>query len=106
MKNGHRHPSLPPAKHAMPPTSAGLIAPMNRLDPIVAALSRPRTPIGYASAINVWCTVLVADRDIPTPNRARNNVKALVISPVANTNTPNNSVEMKTIGGRRKRSAR
>ena len=46
MKNAQRQPSGPPAKLAMAPTKAGLIAPISRPLPRLVALRRPRTPIG------------------------------------------------------------
>jgi hypothetical protein len=46
MKNAQRQPSGPPARVAMAPTNAGLMAPMSRPLPRLVALRRPRTPMG------------------------------------------------------------
>ena len=50
-------------------------------------------------------TVVVADREKPTPKRARNSVKALMARPERKVNTAKAAVANAMIGGRGKRSA-
>ena len=81
-KNAQRQPSSPPASAAMPPTSAGLSAPMTQAGPMVGGADAGRGPRSgrcrrAASRGRGWCS----DLAMPTPNRARNSVKALTARP-------------------------
>ena len=81
-KNAHRHPLMPPTAAAMPAMTRGLSAPAVWLVNMVMELSRPRTPMGYWSAIIEPCTEMVDDLEIPAPNWAKNSMKALTARPM------------------------
>ena len=55
----------------MAPTSTGLRMPTARPDMMVVDAMRPRTPIGYWSAIRELWTGRVLDLEIPVPSRAK-----------------------------------
>src|ERR1700733_11707153 len=80
-RKDQRQPEAPPTSAAMPAITSGLNALALWLAKLVIALSRPRRPIGYWSAISDPWTEMLLDLDTPAPNWARNSMRALTDKP-------------------------
>ena len=100
-----RQPAAPPANVAIPAIRIGLRALADCVPKFSAALMRPRTPMGYWSAMRDHCTEMVFALDTPTPSCVQKSMNAFTASPVTANIAPNTKLAHAMIGARRYLSA-